>query len=1029
MNVLTYMPLMLVAALWSAAAAPLHADSEVRYEAVFSDGARIKGKQITGWGGHPGPPRLDGASLQDARRPLRWLRNRGLEPWRMLTERRGYIEFVGGDRIIGRVMGSRPSSNAGGTHTPAHLLVMPAESLRAASRSRPPKPVRVLIGGIRRIVMTSTPRRGRQPGTLLYHDGRRVGLVGIRPGEDSLCLLVSDGTLDVKLADVAEVHFPRIDPWDAYFRELAILSPACRSRLVRFETADGLIATGSELRFHAEPYATPEHQQRALAHLKRLDEHIARLQAQLKVHRNNFDQAGAEYSKQSGELENRLKAARQASAKAKGDLQRRIDQEKKRDADRWTEERRKIDREFKSADEAMVEFLAAETPEKRDSLLKEFRLKQAQLRKTREQSLETERSRLAGQLAKQRRKELADFDARETLKLKRLEADCQKQARQFKARLDKATALWERQSRGINAVRAQRAAALGEHGRIETWHHVIQPAWSLDALRVPFGRICMRWSFVPGRVPLSRVHPTTSVAPPLLPWRVNRNSEGQLFHSGGQQYGWGFGVHAYSELSFTLPQYATSFEARLGLDRVVDTGGCVRARVFLGSTTEKPLYASGLLIGSTKTVATGSIAIGAPAKGPKRLILQADMAHRDRPPGTDPLNIRDKLDWLDPVIGFDAAGLQDAVHRKAVEQLHVWKGWTVKFDERGQYTWTSHLWRAKSSGRGRSWRAKPPGRGRFLTMIRAEKHPLVFSREITVGPRDNWLTVDAGVFDAADTFHPKAITLRLDKKQIKPQQTPIRQDWQERDAAPVFSIGQYRRKKVMLELTQPAGGAALYWRGMGISDELPGEYRLASVLRKAGKADMKVPLGLGWGLQSAAVDDAGGLALLGIHRLGGVVNFWNPLLERIGPSELGTVLIGSTWTGGDEGFMTLAKVGGLKSLFLAGDAGISAAAVEKLKAQRPDLAVRQFERTPSGLGPPRNHRVRNSYKKDVIVHWVDYEGQLANPRTIKPNRQVFLGRNSGGRYEAYIDGKLIGTYHSAPGPQGPPYAVWEIKPE
>ena len=1012
MNVLRHMPVMLAAALLSAPAAPLQADSAARYEAVFSDGTRVEGGQVTGWGGHPGAPRLDSTALQDATRPLRWLRDRGLEPWRMPAECGGYIEFVGGDRIIGRVTGSCQSSDTGGVHTPAHLLVVPAADLRAP-RSRQPQPVRVLTGSIRRIVMTSTPRPGRWPSSLLDNEGRRVEFVDILPGEGCLRLLLSDGTLDVDLADIAEVHFPQVDPWDAYFRELGILSPACRSRLVRFETTDGLIATASELRFRAEPYSTPTRHRQALERIKRLDQRIAQLQEQLKGQRTKYDQTRAECAKQSAELENTLKAARQAYAKAKGDLQRRTDQQKKKDADLLTKEQAKIDREFKSADQAMVKRLVAEKPEKRDGMLKAFRLKQAQLRRTRERSLATERSRLD----KQRRKELADFDTREMQKLKRLEADRQNRERQIKSRLDQATAQWQRHLRTIEQTKSQRAAAVGGGGNSETWHHVIQPVWSLDALRVPFNRIYMRWSFAPGRVPLSRMRPTASVAPTLLPWHVNRNSQGQFFVSGGRQYAWGFGVHAYSELTFTLPQCANSFQARLGLDNIVSMRGCVRARVFLGSTSEKPLYASELLIGSKKTVATGSIAIGTPAKGPKRLILQADTAHRDRPPGSDPLNIRDKLDWLDPVIGFDEAALQDAVHRKAVEQVRAWQGWTAKFDKRGRYAWTSHL-----------WKAEPPATGRFLTMIRAEEHPLVFSREITVGPSDNWLTVDAGTFDADSTFQPKAVSLRVDNKEIKPKQTPARQEWQTRDAAPVFSIGQYRRKKVTLELIQPAGGPGLFWNRAGISDQLPGEYRLAGALKKAGKTDMKVSMGLGWGLQSTSVDDAGRGALLEIHRLGGVVNFWNPLIERVRPGELGNVLVGCTWTGGDKGFMTLAKVGGLKSLFLAGDAGVSAAAVEKLKAQRPDLTVRQFERTPSGLGPRCIHVARNLCDKDVIVQWVDFEGRHAHPRTIKPKAAIHLGSNSGVRYEAYIDGKLVSTYSVAP-VQGRPYVVWEIKPK
>ena len=1012
MNVFRYMPVMLAVALL---AAPVHADVAARYEAMFSDGTRVEGGKITGWGEHPGSPRLDNTSLHDARRPLRWLRNRSLKPWRMPAGGSGYIEFIGGDRIVGRVTGSRPSSEADGVHTPAHLLVVPAKSLQAGARWRRPKPLRVLIGRIRCIVMIPAPRRRRAPGTLLYHNSRRVSFVGIRPGEDSLRLLVSDGTLDVKLADVAEVHFPRIDPWGAYFRELGILSPACRSRLVRFETAGGLIATGSELRFRAVPYPTSEHLRRVLQHIKNLEANVVRLKKVLKLHTEKFDQASKEYWKQSGELENRLKAARQAYPKARADLQRRGEQQKKKEAELLTKKRQEIDREFKSADEAMVKRLTAEKPEKRDGMLKAFRLRQAQLRKTREQSLETERSRLD----KQRQKELADFDTRERQKLQRLEIDCKKRTAQLKVRVDQAKALWERHLMIVNKAKLQRATA-SEHGSSKTWCHVIQPVWSLDALRVPFGHICMRWSFAPGQVPLSRVYPTEAVSPPLLPWHVDRNSAGQMLHSGGLQYSWGFGVHAHSELSFTLPKCAKSFQTRIGLDRIVDTGGCVRARVFAGSTGVRPLFESPLLIGSKKTVDTGRLALRFPPDGPRRLVLQADMAHRDRPRGRDPLNIRDELDWLDPVIGLDAAGLQHAVHRAAVEQMRAWKGWTVKFANRGVYTWTSRFRKAKDLGVGN-----------FVTIVRAEKHPLVLSREITVGPRDNWVTVDTGTFAAADTFSPKAISFRIDKKEIKPQRAPVRQEWQKRDAPLLFAIGQYRRKKITLELTQPPDGTLLHWQATRVSDEPPGAYRLARALKTAGKADMKVPRGLGWAMQSDAVNDRERLTLLDIHTLGGVVNFWNPTINAVRPNELNNLLVGSGWKGGDKAFVTLAKLGGLKLLLLAEDAGISEAAAEKLEAQRLDLTVRRFERTPSALGRPCHIMIRNRCDKDVVFHWVNFEGQLVRPRTIKPNASHRLGTCAGYRYEAYIDDKLIATYNvdSAykPAPGGRPYVAWEIK--
>jgi len=760
MNVLRYITVMLAAAAPLAAATPLHADTAAQYEAMFSDGTRLTGGRITGWGGHPGSPRLDNTPLLDAKRPLRWLRNRSLKPWTMPTDCSGFIEFVTGDRIVGQVTGSRPSSTAGGVRTPAHLLFIPVERLDATSQWQQPTPVRVLIGSIRRIVMKPTSTLQCQPGTLFYRDGRRVAFVSLRLAEDRLRFLTSNGTLNVKFADVAEVHFPSIDPWEAYFRELAILSPSCRSRLIRFETTGGLIATAGELRFHAVPYASLEYHERVMSQLKRLDAYVTRMEQQEEQRLKRFDQLRANYARQLDELEKRLETVRREYQQAQANLKRRTDRKETGNSERFT---------------------------------------------------------------------------RELQRLKQSEARYQERLIQLNKQLDRTNEQWQRRSRSIDQVRLQRDAARAQSGS-GAWRHIIQPAWSLDALWVPFGDICMRWSFSPDRLPLSRVHPAASVSPPLQPWRLNRNSRGQWLCSGGQEYGWGFGVHAYSELTFVLPQCATSFRSRLGLDRIVDTGGCVRARVFGGSTAQKPLYAGGLLIGSSKTVDTGSIAIGSPAKGPKRLILQADTAHSDRPSGTDPLNIRDKLDWLEPVIGFDPPALREAVGRRILDRQDAWKGWTVKFDKRGGYSWTSRFQKARSAERGS-----------FRTMLRAGKHPLVLSRLIAIGPYSSWLAVDTGRSTAIGTSRPAAVSLRIDNKTIKPEKPPVRQAWQERDAPILFSIKQYRRKKVTLELTQPVGSTEVFGRMVGLSNALPTEYRIATELKKAMALRDAAPLPAKWG--------------------------------------------------------------------------------------------------------------------------------------------------------------------------------------
>ena len=881
-----------------AGAGLLGAQTAPRYEAVFSDGSRLEGRQLTGWSRDAYSPRLDGTSLDDPKRPLRWLKDRRLKPWRKPPWCDGYIEFVGGDRIIGRVVGSRPDRDAGGVHFPAHLLVAPARDPKTPARVKSPKPIRVLIDTVKRIVMTANPRGDYRPGRLVRRGGRDVDFVSLRVREDSLHVLLSNTAVTVKFDDIVEICFPQVDPWEAYFRMLGVLSPGGRLRLVRFETVDGLIATASALRIEEQAYAADSHKQRALSQLNRLDADLVRLEPELKQHEKTLASARDEYAKLSTQLEK----------SPAGDSSKRLAGMK---------------------------------------------------------------SKVAGAL--QRR---------------------------------------DNTRRHIAYVKLQRKKARGAGGASDSWSHVIQPIWSLDAMRIPFNRIHTRWSLAPGRLPLSMIHPTASVSPPFQSWRAGRTSGGGSFHSAGREYCWGFAVHAYSELSFTLPKCANSFQARLGLDSVVGGGGCVTARVFLGSTEEKPLYESPMLIGSKKTVDSGAIAIRPTPKGSRVLTLQADTAHKGRPPGADPLNIRDKFNWLEPVIGFDAAGLQDAVLRETVKQLRTWKGWTVKFDKRGRYVWTGHLWTDEN----------PPGRMRFRPMVRAEKHPLVLSRQITIGPRDNWLTVDTGLFDDNGAYCPRAVSLRLDKEVITPMKPPARQTWQARDAPPLFSIGQYRGKKVTLELTQKPDAADLYWHRIEISNDPPGEYRVAGVLKKFGG---NISRALGWALQSDALSDSERLAVLDIHRLGGVVNFQNSTVHNVRVNRLGNILIGNEWTGGDKAFMMLAKLSSLKSLLLAGDAGISPATIEKLKALLPDLKIRKYEHTPSGIGGPCPHFARNNCDKAVTVYWSNYQGNIVQARIIAPAGKIKIGGLSGRRYKAYIDGKLIATYRVMPKPG----VVWEIKHE
>ena len=989
-NISAHISVLIAAMLWLLASPAAHAQSEAPYEAVLSDGTRVEGYRLNGWHEGGAVPHLQGVRLYDGNRQLLWFRNRGIRRYNPSSNRLGFIEFVGGDRFIGRVVGLAPSSHAGGPHEPAHLLVTPATPVHVPGY-QPLTQARILPGRIQRVVWGRASQHRLQPGTLYYADGRQLGFLRLRWQQNSVLLLLKNGTREVELSKIAEVHLLRIDPWEAYYQELAILSPSCRSRLVRFETTGGLIATGSQSRFRAAPYSSPYHKQHSIERLKRLDEQINKANLAREASQKELQQARAEYQRRLADAETRKKAAKQVSDKAVADMRQRIDNLVKADATQLAKKRQELEQEFCAAEEAMQQRLANKPANKRDKELKAFAQRQAQLRKRREKSLEDERLKLQ----RQRPKELDQFIKGEIQKLKKLEQDLERQVAPAKRPIAEKTRRWEQRSKHLEAVRSQRASAHGPQGYPGSWYHMVQPVWSLYPLWVPFSSIHTRWSFAPDQVPLSRMQPTAAVSPSLLPWHADRNSAGQLLRSGGQEHGWGFAVHAYSELSFALPQCANAFRSRLGLDRIVGAGGCVRARVYVGSVKTRPLYQSPLLIGQKKTVDTGRIQLRLPAEGPKHLILQADPAHDNRPRGADPLNIRDKLDWLDPQLGLDTAKLQDEVHGQIGPLITASQEWTLKPDKRGVYTWTSHL-------------RKPKGSvvGRFVAMIRAQGQPLRLSREMTIGATDNWLAVHLGL-GTGENPRPDAVTLHVGERRIQPRKIPIRQTWQSRPAPLLFPLDEYQGRKVTLELRQPAGGKPLYWQAVSTLAAAPPAYRLVDIMELVGKSDMQVPYELGQALQSNRIGKQEKLAALEISQLGGIVNFASRFTADVPLDSLANVLVGSDWKGGDKTFiktfMTFRKMSSLKTLLVTEDSGISVGAIAKLQAEMPKLTITRFiKRVPSPEGGPSVHVTwRNLCRKEVVVLYIDPLGNLKFSRYLKPGQVMKRSAQDRFSYEAH----------------------------
>jgi hypothetical protein len=1001
-------------------AASLRAESEARYEAVFVDGSRINGQTVFGWGEHQGSPRLDSTALLDAKRPLRWLRDRQGKVWSP-SENDAYIEFVGGDRIVGRIEGFDAGD---GLYVPAHLAVKPAAPLHQAVKGSLSR-VRVLPGRIERVVFRSASRRRLQPGTLYYLNGRNVRFVQLRWRDESVVLLLKDGTGEVKIADISEIHLPRIDPWRAYYQELAVLSPACQSRMMRIETTEGLIATSSSFRFGASQYSSLPQQQAAASRFKQLASQLASIENQRKPNQLKLDQARANYHRQLAELDKQDKAAEQAYQKTVTETRRGIEALQKTNAAEKTKRQQQLDKEFQKARQAMQKRLNKTPAEKRDKMLKAFDAKQAQQRKSRERSLKKELTKLDSR-AKRKQQDLEKFIRARKPDIQRRTRERKGKAAGAKRKLDQETTRWNAFAASAESARSRLTAARGSGG---TWAHVVQPVWSLDPLWVPFRNIRMRWSFAPQRVPLGRVRPDSTVSPPFLGEHTNRSFAGGLLHSGGRFYAWGFAVHAYSELRFPLPRCANAFQSTIGLDGVVGAGGCVRARVHVGSSDGKPAYESPLLIGSKKTVDTGRVALGLRQEGPRRLILQADPADRDCPPGADPLNIRDKLDWLDSRLELDKAQLQDQVRRQ-IATLIARPGWSLRTEQGGDYAWTSQL-----DKKGK------PGERRFWTMLKTGNRPLSLHREMTIGPSDKWLAVHLGL-PTDENYKPDTVTLNVDGRRVQARKVPIKQIWRERPTPLIFSLAKYAGKKITLELTQPIGGQPLHWQAVRTSETLPPEYRLVEIMEFVGKGDMKVPYELGLALQSNRIAKTEKLAALEINQLGGAVNFRPSLTAKVPLDTLDNVLIGRDWTGGDKAFIktftTFKKMPSLKSLLVTEESGVSVGAIAKLRAEMPKLDIsRIIIRLPStDRGAHRPVTWRNHCKKEVTILWINSQGKLgfSVTRRIKPGEELKRSAFVGVRYEAhyprkdyvnaqdYFFSQPLSSFLTAPD------AVWDIKP-
>lgn len=338
-----------------------------------------------------------------------------------------------------------------------------------------------------------------------------------------------------------------------------------------------------------------------------------------------------------------------------------------------------------------------------------------------------------------------------------------------------------------------------------------QPSWSVEPLLLPANRIVAISAFAADEMPLSALEPAhvtqRSAFGGSWVWRADRNVQGGPLVPAGPSAGWGFGVHARTELAFPLWDGVQAFRGRVGLDRIVGRGGCVRAAVHADDAAAPPLWRSDVLVGSGTWADCGTVALTGSAGCPRVLMLVADDAHHDRPAGADPFDIRDVVDWCDPLLVLDRQRVRSQVSSRVPFVVPAWAGWTVTPAAGGSIATVSAIDPVVGHERA-GWAAATICAG----------GPLRLAREWpALRQQDRYLVIAVNAVGAASG----AIDVRVDDWHWT-LPLPARSD--RLPAAPfVISLAGRPAGPLAVEITVP-DGLAVHWHALGLADDLEGSW-------------------------------------------------------------------------------------------------------------------------------------------------------------------------------------------------------------
>ena len=975
------------------------AERAPRYEVMFADGQRFSGERLESWHDAGSQLTLDGRRLTDPANHFRWLRDRTKQG---VTPAWSWIELVGGEVVPGAILRFVERAYQGGRDWPAHFVMRPTAKLvyPDQGRAEDTQAIRIDARFVQRIVWQARRNRASvavNPGTAVLDNGQVIKFRSASLRKESVRMLTAGDIEDVAYSNLAELNMPYRDGWDTYVDQLATADPYLEGRVERIETRDGMIFTCSTTRFLARPFQYTTHAQNAVRAIANYEKQIKDHAAKRKAMLDQVTQAKQQIEKVQREIAQQAENAQtqhdadEKKKKADHALQAKAEETKDRQAE---EAAKKSDQQ---AQQQLAKSLAKSPPEEKKRRLDELARQQRKASEARTQQAAARRL----QQTQARQQQLKVFQAAEVAKQVQAVAAGKQKILQAQQQLASHQLQSKRHQEQGERLRLQRARAYGARGGPNNWLHLFQPAWSLGPISILFNQIAQRSSFAPHEVSLGRIAPVRAAQHDRLSgdgiWRRDRNIFGEPLISGEKRHGWGFGVHAQSEIHFPLALSVKKFQARMGLDKAAGSGGCVRARVFVNKVAGEPLYESPFLVGSKAMSRTPLIELAA-KDTPRTLILQADSAHRGRPRGADPFDVRDMFNWLDPIVVLDAKMLREQVGRRLARQVPAWNGWTVGDSKDVKLRYTQRFLETK-----RTW-------GRFIMAVEPKGGPLVLHRRMTLPADARWLSVTVrGHEQSAHTG--RTIALEIDGNRVARRKLPRRQPWQVVPPEVVFPVSGHQGKAIALRLISPDfEEVPLSWSAIRIVRHSPPAYRIQEALDAAGQHDRAIRLQMGQLLRSSKMDLAVKKAVLQIDRLGGAVNIAGHGVGSVKYNQLSNLLIGRDWKGGKQGWDLIAQLEGLQKLVIADDAEISEETITRIQEKLPQAVVQRLKKTPTLRNVGTHMEIRNRSAKNIEVFWAPNPKQKRLVFRLSPGQEVRLFSYTGHRWEAHVDGEPISAF-------------------